>query len=124
MNPLAARPGPSSSEALARTHPAEFYSAPLVHLSLAQNPDSQTQWTPCPTPRFPSRKPRTNQARHPRQASRTAADKDRKSTRLNSSHRCISYAVFCLKKKKKKRLMRCLIEPCTTRRLVPSYSSR
>src|SRR5437762_11351980 len=28
--------------------------------------------------------------------------KDRKSTRLNSSHRCISYAVFCLKKKKKK----------------------
>src|SRR5437867_5023254 len=31
------------------------------------------------------------------------ADKrDRKSTRLNSSHRTISYAVFCLKKKKKK----------------------
>src|SRR5437879_11168255 len=27
---------------------------------------------------------------------------DRKSTRLNSSHRCISYAVFCLKKKKRK----------------------
>src|SRR5437763_3641489 len=27
-------------------------------------------------------------------------DSDRKSTRLNSSHRCISYAVFCLKKKK------------------------
>src|SRR5437879_7370425 len=26
---------------------------------------------------------------------------DRKSTRLNSSHRCISYAVFCLKKKKR-----------------------
>src|SRR5437762_4749581 len=26
-------------------------------------------------------------------------DRDRKSTRLNSSHRCISYAVFCLKKK-------------------------
>src|SRR5437764_8635483 len=25
--------------------------------------------------------------------------KDRKSTRLNSSHRCTSYAVFCLKKK-------------------------
>src|SRR2546429_5965100 len=25
---------------------------------------------------------------------------DRKSTRLNSSHGCISYAVFCLKKKK------------------------
>src|SRR5438270_9665991 len=30
------------------------------------------------------------------------ADRDRKSTRLNSSHSQISYAVFCLKKKKKK----------------------
>src|SRR5256885_12856081 len=29
------------------------------------------------------------------------ADRDRKSTRLNSSHLVISYAVFCLKKKKK-----------------------
>src|SRR2546422_3157556 len=29
--------------------------------------------------------------------------RDRKSTRLNSSHGYISYAVFCLKKKKKKR---------------------
>src|SRR5437762_10081479 len=33
---------------------------------------------------------------------KTLKQKDRKSTRLNSSHRCISYAVFCLKKKKKK----------------------
>src|SRR2546422_3650054 len=34
---------------------------------------------------------------------RTRADvTDRKSTRLNSSHGYISYAVFCLKKKKKK----------------------
>src|SRR5437762_9446589 len=31
---------------------------------------------------------------------------DRKSTRLNSSHRCISYAVFCLKKKKKKNVVK------------------
>src|SRR5688572_32948898 len=30
------------------------------------------------------------------------ASSDRKSTRLNSSHSQISYAVFCLKKKKKK----------------------
>src|SRR3712207_8144721 len=30
-----------------------------------------------------------------------AAETDRKSTRLNSSHANISYAVFCLKKKKK-----------------------
>src|SRR5437867_10141704 len=41
------------------------------------------------------------------------ATQDRKSTRLNSSHRTISYAVFCLKKKKPpqhsspKRTIRC-----------------
>src|SRR5688572_33394006 len=34
---------------------------------------------------------------------RGAAARDRKSTRLNSSHSQISYAVFCLKKKKTKR---------------------
>src|SRR5205085_11246887 len=33
---------------------------------------------------------------------RGAGEEDRKSTRLNSSHSQISYAVFCLKKKKKK----------------------
>ena len=31
-------------------------------------------------------------------------NKDRKSTRLNSSHKPISYAVFCLKKKKTKKI--------------------
>src|SRR2546422_5032044 len=34
---------------------------------------------------------------------RARGDRDRKSTRLNSSHGYISYAVFCLKKKKSKR---------------------
>src|SRR5438445_3573657 len=33
---------------------------------------------------------------------RAGSHRDRKSTRLNSSHANISYAVFCLKKKKKK----------------------
>src|SRR5437763_8608419 len=32
---------------------------------------------------------------------RAIVKRDRKSTRLNSSHRCISYAVFCLKKKRR-----------------------
>src|SRR2546422_11261221 len=32
-------------------------------------------------------------------------ERDRKSTRLNSSHGYISYAVFCLKKKKKKNIL-------------------
>src|SRR3712207_7823899 len=38
----------------------------------------------------------------PQDVARTVGD--RKSTRLNSSHANISYAVFCLKKKKKKKL--------------------
>src|SRR5260221_10847989 len=39
--------------------------------------------------------------RRPRhQADRLLVARDRKSTRLNSSHTVISYAVFCLKKKK------------------------
>src|SRR5690348_18206921 len=37
--------------------------------------------------------------RHVRALSRQAGRRDRKSTRLNSSHPSISYAVFCLKKK-------------------------
>src|SRR5260221_5179331 len=42
---------------------------------------------------------------HARAAGRVAdaVSLDRKSTRLNSSHTVISYAVFCLKKKKSKR---------------------
>src|SRR5437762_4722260 len=36
---------------------------------------------------------------HVRVTKAKAGEIDRKSTRLNSSHRCISYAVFCLKKK-------------------------
>src|SRR5690554_7686071 len=40
--------------------------------------------------------------RDARQAHRQQHATDRKSTRLNSSHVRISYAVFCLKKKKKK----------------------
>src|SRR3712207_8489270 len=38
-----------------------------------------------------------------------AADEDRKSTRLNSRHANISYAVFCLKKKKKQHVSMCHI---------------
>src|SRR5436189_5216777 len=44
---------------------------------------------------------RAHDDRHRRRAERGLDQRgDRKSTRLNSSHRCISYAVFCLKKKK------------------------
>src|SRR5258708_21519691 len=39
-------------------------------------------------------------ARAATQRKRVKLERDRKSTRLNSSHQIISYAVFCLKKKK------------------------
>src|SRR2546430_11407552 len=42
-------------------------------------------------------------------ADRRRLQQDRKSTRLNSSHSQISYAVFCLKKKKNTRHMRILV---------------
>src|SRR6266566_7553330 len=46
----------------------------------------------------PGRRPAVGRARDHRW-------RDRKSTRLNSSHLVISYAVFCLKKKKTKQLL-------------------
>src|SRR5438552_14325494 len=49
-------------------------------------------------------------------AAQQAMFQDRKSTRLNSSHQIISYAVFCLKKKKKNKLKRSIVS------LVPHYS--
>src|SRR5207248_11429724 len=48
-----------------------------------------------------SARPPDERARRPHSDGQSGADDlDRKSTRLNSSHRTISYAVFCLKKKK------------------------
>src|SRR5437867_6360386 len=45
---------------------------------------------------------------------------DRKSTRLNSSHRTISYAVFCLKKKKKKNIK----NPHSSKTNIIKYQTR
>src|SRR2546426_7712847 len=52
---------------------------------------------------FRSRRARRRRLRRRRVGSAGPRDpqRDRKSTRLNSSHLVISYAVFCLKKKKK-----------------------
>src|SRR3712207_8820160 len=44
---------------------------------------------------------------------------DRKSTRLNSSHANISYAVFCLKKKKLQTRRAHVCTPCTPRSATP-----
>src|SRR2546422_3829042 len=61
----------------------------------------------------------TREARSPVAAARFlnhAGSQDRKSTRLNSSHGYISYAVFCLKKKKKARKGQLIqMSSCTTR---------
>src|SRR5436853_5011844 len=53
-----------------------------------------------PRPRGASRPEQAQPRRRapPRAAARAPASRDRKSTRLNSSHLGISYAVFCLKK--------------------------
>src|SRR2546426_5218699 len=53
-----------------------------VHQRIARSPGITGSWECLPTPHWRS-------------------NRDRKSTRLNSSHLVISYAVFCLKKKKK-----------------------
>src|SRR2546430_8726264 len=58
----------------------------------------------CGEPRRQTRCRRSRPSHRPCRDSRTPASsrrsRDRKSTRLNSSHSQISYAVFCLKKKK------------------------
>src|SRR5258708_22517694 len=61
---------------------------------------------------------------------RVSCGKDRKSTRLNSSHQIISYAVFCLKKKKLKKNMRMCIDKgdivsihtCSCQRFDPMHT--
>src|SRR2546427_9393187 len=71
------------------------------YTTLFRSPPSGGRWRSSPqrgsrrstssrTRRGPARKPPRSTLSHP----------DRKSTRLNSSHSQISYAVFCLKKKK------------------------
>src|SRR5690349_21927510 len=69
--------------------------------------------TPIAMPR--RTKPRVSGIRPVRAGPRHIADaptddEDRKSTRLNSSHVEISYAVFCLKKKKKKKINKTQVE--------------
>src|SRR5690625_5305944 len=61
-------------------------------------PRSPISSDPWPGPRLPA--PRRRVLCVPISISSPSAPRDRKSTRLNSSHVAISYAVFCLKKKK------------------------
>src|SRR5256885_6252515 len=60
-----------------------------------------------------------DQGRTQTNAPRNLSGIDRKSTRLNSSHLVISYAVFCLKKKKKQKD---ITIPYTQRTITISYT--
>src|SRR5690348_17831920 len=64
-------------------------------------------------------------ASRPRRAHDPLGVRDRKSTRLNSSHPSISYAVFCLKKKKTENttLVRIIQRDAYDGRPTPLYSS-
>src|SRR5690606_42062611 len=96
------------------TAPTEIYTLSL-HDALPIYPRSgrRRRGRPRRLPRRPGRAPHHRHlpervgrgaagAHHPAAPRVPGAAADRKSTRLNSSHVKISYAVFCLKKKKKK----------------------
>src|SRR5439155_22179519 len=73
-------------------------------------------------------RPRRTHARAPAPRCDRSARADRKSTRLNSSHVAISYAVFCLKKKKSPRKSSLLLMKssphCRSTRRTVCHSSR
>src|SRR5699024_12167428 len=78
-------------------HPRALHSFPTRRSSDLPAP----QWPPphwCSPPAHPLAEAMTTMHRTT-QPSTSAGTRDRKSTRLNSSHVSISYAVFCLKKK-------------------------
>src|SRR5258708_9645471 len=64
-------------------------------------PISTTESTIPPAQQSTTQSAQTRSTQPPPESNAHTA-RDRKSTRLNSSHQIISYAVFCLKKKKKK----------------------
>src|SRR5437867_9477138 len=85
-------------------HALLVHAAPGNMLAARRRRAVVTRWTgddvryaPKPKSQPLIRRPTIAAGSPPRQ--RPLARRDRKSTRLNSSHRTISYAVFCLKKK-------------------------
>src|SRR2546430_6889116 len=84
------------------TATTEIYPLPL-HDPLPISPDttaSRDEGFAVVDAAFRQRRKTLHAARSSRSASGAEPAQDRKSTRLNSSHSQISYAVFCLKKKK------------------------
>src|SRR5437763_7175849 len=78
-------------------HPRDLHSFPTRRSSDLRPSRGNRKWVVGRHARLGGK----SSARYPHFRNNTRSeDGDRKSTRLNSSHRCISYAVFCLKKKK------------------------
>src|SRR5699024_12760734 len=99
-------PAPSSTFLFPLLPPPFLLSCPPAHPDLHSFPTRRSSdLRTCPVPAGPDpvrvRWPPRRRGRS--RASGTGRGGDRKSTRLNSSHVSISYAVFCLKKKKKDR---------------------
>src|SRR3712207_8277730 len=76
-----------------------------VHAGLTRRRPSRTARTRSPSADAECPMERAAQRETAERVGRRATKGDRKSTRLNSSHANISYAVFCLKKKKKAQLI-------------------
>src|SRR2546426_3728751 len=72
-----------------------------VALPIKQNPRREVEGPSLKEDRLPARARRNGVVNSTRVPCVGSNGGDRKSTRLNSSHLVISYAVFCLKKKKK-----------------------
>src|SRR5439155_20791045 len=103
-----------------------FNDTPTPEIYTLSLHDALPIWRPgttLPTPRNRRRPSCSNSGFPPKKSPRSSKSSepinpqpDRKSTRLNSSHVAISYAVFCLKKKKRGRSRsRCPIRRVTSR---------
>src|SRR5205085_12346541 len=79
-----------------------FRSRGISHLTVARSKDGRTGWVVEGKPLIADDPTDAHSCWGVEDARITYVEEDRKSTRLNSSHSQISYAVFCLKKKKKK----------------------
>src|SRR3712207_7442840 len=73
---------------------------PISTFAIASTTIARTVDATMPIRMAPCTRRTTSTIVNSRPSTNTSAGQDRKSTRLNSSHANISYAVFCLKKKK------------------------
>src|SRR5439155_21054297 len=96
----------SLSSLFTEPEPAELYTLSLHDALPILDPSPSRQALPATRDRRGAAARRDRDRGRERDRSRheqRTVGQDRKSTRLNSSHVAISYAVFCLKKKKQKR---------------------